>query len=255
MRLEFFDMNARIGSVPNANPRHGTTVDELLREMDLFGVAEAVVWHAWGNRWDIARGNAELMKAVAAHGDRLHPAWVVMHEHTGQMPPGPELVARLRDEGVAVARLFFSIWGSSQGYMPWAYETLLGALEQVRMPVVMEWENHPPAWNDLAHICATYPRLPVILTNAKLTQWERDWYPLLAKLPNFHIEAAGYQGWRGLEGLCRQFGPRQIIFGTRYPTYQVGQTMSMAARCLRPADERQMIAAGNLRRLLAEVDQ
>lgn len=253
MRFEFFDANARIGSVPNHNPRHGTTVDELLREMDLFGVAEAVVWHAWGNRWDVATGNAELMKQLTGHRDRLRPAWVVMHEHTGQMPRGPELVARMRDGEVKLARLFFSIWGSSQEYMPWAYEELFGALAQVRTPLMLEWENHPPVWNDLAHLCTTYPALPVILTNAKLTQWERDWYPLLAKFPNFHIEAAGYQGWRGLEGLCRQFGPRRIVFGSRYPTYQIGQTMSMVARCLRPVEERQMIAAGNLRRLLTEV--
>jgi len=253
VRLEFIDANARIGSVPNANPRHGTTVDELLREMDLFGVSEAVVWHAWGNRWEIAAGNEALMTELAGHRDRLHPAWVVMHEHTRQMPPGPELVARMREQDVRMARLFFSIWGSSQEYMPWAYEELVGALERARMPLMLEWENHAPAWNDLARICADYPHLPVILTHAKLTQWERDWYPLLVRFPNFHIEAAGYQGWRGLEGLCRQFGPRQIVFGTRYPTYQVGQTMSMVARCLRPVEERQMIAAGNLRRLLAEV--
>jgi predicted TIM-barrel fold metal-dependent hydrolase len=253
MRFEFFDANARIGSVPNANPRHGTTVDELLREMDLFGISEAVVWHAWGNRWDIARGNTELMQILAPHRDRLHPAWVIMHEHTGQMPPGPQLVAQLREAGVKLVRLFFSIWGSSQEYLPWAYETLLGALEEARLPLVLEWENHPPVWNDLAAICGAYPSLPVILTNAKLTQWERDWYPLLAKFPNFHIETAGYQGWRGLEGLCRKFGPRQIIFGSRYPTYQVGQTMSMVARCLRPPGERQLMAGGNLRRLLAEV--
>lgn len=253
VRFEFFDANARIGSVPNHNPRHSTTADELLREMDLFGVAEAVVWHSWGNRWDIALGNAELVKQLKGHRDRLHPAFVVMHEHTGQMVSGPQLTAQLQDAGVRMVRLFFSIWGSSQDYMPWAYETLFGALEQVRMPLMLEWENHPPTWNDLAAICGTYPALPVILTNAKLTQWERDWYPLLAKFPNLYIEAAGYQGWRGLEGLCRQFGPQRIIFGSRYPTYQMGQTMSMVARMLRPAEERQMIAAGNLRRLLAEV--
>jgi len=253
VRLEFFDANARIGSVPNHNPRHGTTVDELLREMDLFGVARAIVRHAWSNRWDIARGNAELTQRLSGHEDRLRPAWAVMHEHTGQVPPGPQLVDRMRDEGVKLARLFFSVWGSSQDYMPWAYGELLGALQEARIPVMIEWESRRPVWNDLAHICATYTALPVVLTNAKVTQWERDWYPLLATYPNFHVEAAGYQGWRGLEGLCRQFGPRQIIFGSRYPTYQVGQTMSMVARMLRPAEERQMIASGNLERLLAEV--
>ena len=253
MRFEFFDADARIGSVPNHNPRQGTTVDELLREMDRFGVGEAVVWHAWCNRWDIALGNDELMRQLAPHRDRLHPAWVVMHEHTRQMPPGPELVARMLDRGVRMARLFFSIWGSSQEYMPWAYEELFGALERAKMPLMIEWESHQPPWNDLAGICGSYPGMPLILTHAKLTQWERDWFPLLAKFPNFHVETAGYQGWRGLEGLCRHFGPRQIIFGTRYPTYQVGQTMSMVARALRPPQERQMIAAGNLRAMLAEV--
>lgn len=109
MRFEFFDVNVRIGSVPNAIPRHGTTVNELFREMDLVGLAEAVVWHGWANRWDLARGNAELMRALKGHRDRLHPAWVIMHEHTRQMPPGPELVAQLREAGVRLVRLFFDL--------------------------------------------------------------------------------------------------------------------------------------------------
>lgn len=176
-----------------------------------------------------------------------------MHHYTGQMPPGPELVPRMIDAGVRMARLFFGIWGSSDEYMPWAYEELLGALEQARMPVMIAWENHAPVWNDLAGICAAYPDLPVILTHPKLTQWERNWYPLMAEYPNFHIETAGYQGWRGLEGLCDLFGPSQMVFGTRAPVYQIGQATSMVARTQRPADEREMIAAGNLRRLLGEV--
>lgn len=254
MRFEFFDANARIGSVPNHNPAHGTTVDELLREMDTFGIAEAVVWHAWANRWDIEIGNAELLRQIDGYRDRLHPSWVVMHEHTGQMPEGPVLVKRMLDEGVKVARLFFSTWGSSHEYLPWAYTKLLGALEHAHLPLIIEWENHPPDWNDLAHICQTYPDLPVILTHAKLTQWERNWFPLLGTFPNFHIETAGYQAWRGLEGLCRHFSPSQVIFGTRYPLYQVGQSMSMLARTLRPKEERRMMATGNLRTLLAEVN-
>ena len=91
MRLEFFDANARIGRVPNCNPRHFYTAEELLQEMDLFGVAEAMVWHAWGYRLDWDMGNTEVMKQTAI-SDRLHPVWVVMHHYTGQMPPGPELV-------------------------------------------------------------------------------------------------------------------------------------------------------------------
>ena len=252
MRFEFFDANARIGTVPDVDPRHFYTADELLRQMDLFGVAEAMVWHAWSYRWEWHKGRLALMEDIAGH-DRLHPVWVIMHQYTGQMPAGPELAEMMLGAGVKMARLFFGTWGSSDGYMPWAYEQLLGGLEQARMPLLVEWEHQVPAWNDLAHMCRTYPDLPIILTHSKLTQWERNWYPLMAQYPNFHIETAGYQGWRGLEGLCRLFGHRQIIFGTRAPVYQIGQAMSMIARTRRSAEERQAMAAGNLRRLLGEV--
>ncbi len=252
MRFEFLDANARIGTVPDRDPRHFYSADELLRHMDAFGVAEAMVWHAWACRWDIDRGNAALMEEIAK-SDRLHPAWVVAHHHTGQIPPGPELVERMLGSGVRMARLIFGTWGSSDGYIPWAYGVLLGALEAAHMPLVVEWENQTPVWNDLAHICATYPDLPVILTHSKLTQWERNWYPLMAEYPNFHIGTAGYQGWRGLECLCRLFGPRQVLFESRAPLYQIGQSMSMIARTLRPPEEREAIASGNLRRLLGEV--
>ena len=252
MRFEFFDANARIGTVPNRDPRHFYTADELLREMDRFGVAEAMVWHGWCNRWDRDRGHEVLMKELRGK-DRLHPVWVVGHHHTGELPLGPELVSRMVEAGAKMARLFFGTWGASDEHMPWAYEELLGAMEEVRMPVLVEWEAKLPGWNDLASMCSSYPNLPVILTHAKLTQWERNWYPLMSRFKNFYIETAGYQGWRGLEGLCRLFGPRQMVFGTRAPTYQLGQSMSMIARTLRPPEERQAIAAGNLRRLLGEV--
>ncbi len=62
MCFEFFDANACIGTVPNHDPRHFYTAEGLLREMDLFGVAEAVVWHAWG------MGNTDLMKQLAGKG-------------------------------------------------------------------------------------------------------------------------------------------------------------------------------------------
>jgi predicted TIM-barrel fold metal-dependent hydrolase len=81
----------------------------------------------------------------------------------------------------------------------------------------------------------------------------RNLYPLLAKLPNLYIETAGLNVHHGIEDVCRRFGAERLLFGSGYPIRSMGGALLQTRSADIDESEREMIASGNLRRLLGAV--
>jgi predicted TIM-barrel fold metal-dependent hydrolase len=236
------------------NAADGLTAEALLAEMDRVGVAEAVVYHVVAREYAPSVGNQMLVDAVRSH-PRLHPAWLVLPPFTGELPPSDELVDRMRDEGVRVARMFPSTESLDHRYAlrEWCVGPVLTALEGARIPLQLDYglfRRGEPPWDDIVEVCLHHPDLPVILMDVQGRN-NRTLYALLDRFQQLSIQTAGLNVHRGIEDVCRRFGADRLVFGSGFPAAGMGAARFDLDRAIISDAERAAIGAGNLRRLLA----
>jgi len=252
--LSFFDCNAAIGRWKH--PRYGgyETTTELETILDYLQVERAVVYHAQAHENHAPLGNAMLMRELAGH-DRLLPSWAVFPHFTGEMPRPDVLIDEMLRQGVRVARLLPGYAGHRFSMEPWCAGPLLDELAAHRMPVLIDFmffRRDDPDWRLLYDLCQRYPTAPIVLTG-----WSglasRSFYPLCQACPNLYLETSGYALFRGLEAFCAQVGARQLLYGSGLPFKAPGVAMTTLTHAFISAEEKELIAAGNLERLLEEV--
>ncbi len=253
--LRFFDCNAAIGAWKH--PRHGayTTADELETVLDYLEVEQAVVYHAYAQEGYPTAGNARLMQELVGH-PRLLPSWVLLPHHTGEMPAPQVLVKEMLDGGVRLARLFPGAGGHGFSLAPWCAGPLLDALAEHRVPVVIDFtlgRRDSPDWGLIHGLCQRYPSLPIILTGAGIGRASRSLYPLLDACPNLYLELSRYTAFRTVDGICERFGARRLIYGSGLPLVAPGVALTTVTHALIGEKDKELIAAGNLRRLIGEV--
>jgi len=252
--LRFFDCNAAIGAWKH--PRHGSyeTAAELERVLDYLHVERAIVYHAQAHEIHAPVGNGLLMRALEGH-PRLLPSWVIFTHHTGEMAEPERLVQEMLNNHVHVARLMPGCQGHRFSLEPWSAGPLLQELARHRLPTLVDFmffRRDDPDWKLLHDLCQRYPTLPIILTGwAGLAS--RSLYPLCQVCPNLHLETSRYALFRGLEAFCDRVGARQLLYGSGLPQIAAGVAMTTITHAAITDQDKALIAAGNLERLLSEV--
>jgi hypothetical protein len=252
--LHFVDCNASIGRWKH--PRYGgfETADELEAILDYLQVDRAVVYHAQAHETHPPVGNAMLMEELAGH-PRLIPSWVLMPHFTGEMPAPAALVDDMLRQGARVARLMPGYNGHRFSMEPWCAGALLSELAARRVPTMVDFmffRRDDPDWKLLYDLSQRYPTLPLILTG-----WSglasRSFYPLCQVCPNLYLDTSRYALFQGMEAFCQQVGARQLLYGSGLPQVEPGVPLTTITHAAIRQDERALIAAGNLNRLLGEV--
>jgi hypothetical protein len=234
-------------------PAYDVDAARLITEMDRLGVAGAMTYHVLAHELAPALGNERLVVEVAGE-PRLEPVWVVLPQHTGELPPGDRLVEEMTRHGVRMARMFPSaeLSGHRFSLADWCAGTLLGALAEQRIPLILDFtlfRRGEPPWETVWDVCRRHARLPVLLIGVQGRN-NRTLYALLAELPNLLIETSGLNVHRGIEDVCRRFGPQRLVFGSGYPVQSMGGAVFQLQRAELDEDDRGLVASGTLRQLL-----
>ena len=255
-KVPLFDAHCSIGRRRARRPWQFSTVAELIAEMDHHGIEWALVHHATAEEHHPNIGNELLLQELQGQ-PRLVPCWVLLPPATEEMPPrvrGPDgtveeghhrPVAWMMQRGIRAARLCPSAHGWSLIEQT-AWE-LFTALAQHRIPTFID--KAEIAWEQIDAICSAFPELCLILTDTGY-RLSRDLLPALAKHRNLFVESSRYEVHQGLEELCERFGSRRVLFGTGMPTYAPGCAITMLASAHLSDHDKELIANGNLSRLL-----
>lgn len=247
-KLRYFDCNCSIGRVTYPQLLDLSSVEDLKREMDTAGIEEALVYHSMAKDADPALGNMLLGEALAGE-DRLHPVWVVLPHHTGEIPEPPKLLEEMDRKGVKAVRMYPTKDFHSFSLAGWNAGELLGALEEARVPLMLDLEI--VWWEAIVGVLTSHPRLPVIVTNVSYRH-NRFTYPLFEKFKNLHVETSRYFGAGVLEDVVGRFGSRQILIGSNMPRFTGTAVVSMLTYADIPPSDKEAIAGGNLRRLIKD---
>ena len=242
-KLEYFDGNCTIGMPGVPSGKWFDSTAELLEEMDYFGISEAVVNHQTALSGCAVLGNRLLMDLVGGHPN-LHPAWVVLPSHTGEMPAERDLVKQMLDEGVKLARVLpGKNWIE---FKDWALGRLFEALEGQPIPLVVDVDE--VSWDDIHQVCTRHSELNVIVTGH--CGRPRNAFAVVRACPNVHLDLTGFYNGHLVEQLCENCGAKQLVFGSRMPERTPGCLMNMLARAEICDEDKRMIAGGNLQRLI-----
>ncbi|MHB1005048.1 MAG: amidohydrolase family protein [Chloroflexota bacterium] len=257
--LGFFDCNARLGPVPVPGVGGWVDRDQLLAEMEYFGIAETLVVSTYAKEHLADSGNERLMADTAGF-PTLHPCWVLFPAYPGIDGPEEDRIDRMLARGVRAARLYPNptneILDESENPRQYVlHEAVVGplltALAARRVPLLLDLDQ--VRWEEVYDLCTRYPRLPIVLTAVHYSH-KRSLFAGFARFPNLRAEISGYHVHLGLEEVCAEFGPERMLFGTRIPSFTPASAVAMVRYADVGPEAQRKIAGDNLRQLLGQVE-
>lgn len=239
-RVPVFDANVRVGDLLD-EPAPYRDREGLLSEMDRHGVQQALIYHAHGENVSPIIGN-EYLEAWLSDDGRTQPQWMVI-------PTSDSLaqVQLLHADGRVNSVRLFDTGQHDLPFRSWAYDTLLSWLSQENIPV---WIYLPDADADaLITTLQSYPSLVSVLVGAHYVHalWLR---PMLAALPNAHLELSRYEPICEIESLRDEFGAERLVYGSWYSRYAMGAMLFYLHHTNLTDAELALVCAGNLERIL-----
>lgn len=247
-KLELFDCEASFGISGYKRETTPITKQEMLSKFDRYGIDCALMRYEYANSSVARKGNMELVDEI--RGDvRLFPMWNVIPHHTGEFPEPCELVRLMRENDVKTLTLAPGNWVVGE----WTCGELFRTLERHKIALLLSLSRVTNTFAGLYEILKEHRNLRVILTGITY-RCMRDVYPLLEMFPNLHICTSGYKAFEGIEDTVERFGAGRLVFGSGMPALSGAASVALLTYARISDEEKTLIASGNLKKLLSEVE-
>ena len=264
MNVDFFDCNTMIGRRIHRNRLEFKLPGDLIKEMDHLGISEALVYHALAKEYSVTVGNERLMEEIASY-ERLHPCWVILPSHTGEIEKPKALIKALLDRSVRAVRMFpspptpppeFTLQLHRYPMIETVCGELLEALQEYRIPLFLEAQTFLAfplvSWETIEWILKSYPKLPLVIGGIRQRD-NRAIYALMHRFENLHMDISLYGVHQGIEDFTERFGSERLIFGTGLPVFAGSGCIAQLLYAEIDEAEKQLIAGGNLKRILGGI--
>lgn len=257
----FFDAKCRVGRHLTLQQGGPHTAEDLVAELDRYGIAEALVLDPLSRENHPDDGNRRILE-VTARQPRLRPAWSALPAHGADEQARPaEFLASMRRNRVGALFLFPRQYRFSLA--DWCVDAFLEPLAEAGVPVFIDFNEigagarggcDQTEWEAVVGLCRRWPGLPVIATEYRIRRTQRMIYRALDACPNLRLELSGYWLHRGIEYLTAQWGAERLLFGSNWPEFGAHMTLAtLTTADISDADKRK-IAGGNLRQLIRWCD-
>ncbi|MDO8684729.1 MAG: amidohydrolase family protein [Armatimonadota bacterium] len=255
--LRFFDAHCYVGRYKTFKPGSFYKIDDLQRQMEYYGISEALITHSMSREHHPIDGNAAVLNEIIGK-QNLHASWSLLPPASKELPPPGKLIPDMISKNVKAVKLFYGNY--SFPISEWCIGELLDELEARRVPTFIDpdtelcnWDEDIFDWNSVDALCAAHPALPVILQEGRFRSSNRLLYQLLDRHANLHIELSGYWAYHGIEFITREFGARRLLFGTKMPFRDPACAIAQLSYSDIPDEDKALIAGDNLRKLLGGV--
>jgi predicted TIM-barrel fold metal-dependent hydrolase len=174
-------------------------------------------------------------------------------------------IDRMLDSGVKAARIFVdeSPEAGPLSLKLYLLENLYARMNQHRVPLLIPDDyvngqgtpsSPPPAagYEDIENICRNFPDLPVVLLDPHYNS-QQVVITLAQRHKNFYFSIPVYGLFREMESTAALIGADRMLFGTGLPFQEPSLGLGMILYAVLSDRDKQLIAAGNLTRLLGSV--
>lgn len=243
--LKFIDANCMIGR--RLSPREGAplTTEDYIEIMDRCGIEKALVYHAVAKESIMEVGNQLLEQETT---DRFLKQWVVMPGGLGEFIPEEKLLSAMKEKDVRSVRMLPGLFPYS--VRPYASGKLIHMLTEAKVTIFVDKKKM--SWEDVYTLVSSYPETRFVLCNYTYREL-RQLFPLVEGYKNLMIDTANLFVHDGIREFCRRFGAERLIFGTAMPEGAPSNIVPLVTYADINMEEKQMIASGNILRLLEEV--
>lgn len=251
--MRFFDCNTSFGTSMVRPIRFTETAQELLREMDYYGISEALVRHSRQRDDSPAVGNEILLNEINGL-DRLHGTFAILPLQTGELGSLEDILTKIRTKNV---RAFWAFPAEHKYLMSrTALSPLYDLMVDRGVPLfinVNESCGGISGWYLIETILSDVPDLTLVV--AEHGSWGHDRYfrPLIKKYKNLYLEISRYELDGGIEDFCGKYGAERLLFGTGFPQWNPGGPILTLAQADITTKEREMIASRNIERILRRI--
>lgn len=246
--MKFIDARCQLGRRGTFREGEPVTKADILELMDRCDIEKAVAYHSMTKEGDMKVGNALLLEETAGDS-RFIRQWAAMPSAFGEFMSPEELVAGMKENHVSSLRLFPRTCGHS--LKPYALGKLMAAAADCRIPVFMTYAESG-ADDALYALLTDYPEVNFVISDVSYRE-ERKMFPILERCKNLYIGTGNYVVHGGVKTMCEYFGAERMIFDTGLPTGSATAAVSLICFAEISEEEKQLIAHGNIERLLAEV--
>ncbi len=243
----YFDCNAMFGPWPKKHREARWTKAHLLEDLDLTGIAGALVFHTQCLHGDPMRANYTLIEEIREHRDRLFPCWVAFPGDSGDFPPVPTFMSELKKHDVRAVRIDPGNFGIFAKESVWA--ELRDALLSENVLAVISVNRLASDLTHIDEILDIFRQNQVLLLNHGWGQW-RAIHHFMSKYPNLHLDFSSFQANRAIEYFTEKFGAERCLFGTSLMAKAPGAARGFLDWTLLGEGQAALVAGGNLKRLL-----
>ena len=246
--MKFFDARCTIGTRGIVRECEPTTMEEILELMERCHIEKAIACHAMAKEADLPSGNRELIKLT--EGDsRFVRQWCVMPSAFGEYMDAPELFAQMKEHDVTSIRLLPKTCGYS--LKPHSIGKLMDAAADCHMPVFITI-GEEILTAPLYDLCKDFPHVKFVVSNFSYRE-NRFLGPVLDNCPNLYLGVGNFLVHGGLKLLCEYYDVNRFLFDTGLPTGSATSAVSLVHYADISREEKELIAHGNVERLLSEV--
>lgn len=255
-----YDCNAMLG---RSNESQGTSfpdAEAFLAHMDRYGIDKSLVFDSLAKNYNAVIGNEMLVERIKGY-EQLRPVFVVTPGDTGEFWDVKTLKEKLCAHRVAGVRLCPVVNSDgmkleSFSLKPWCVGEYMELFNEMHMPVFIDTDighwSEPVPWDDVAVLCEKYPNVPVIIARLGCGD-NRYLFPLMKRYKNLYFEISYYAAHLGMEGVKKNFGVKNMLFGTDAPVHAPACPIGMLYYSGLTEEEKVDVAGGNLERLIGEI--
>lgn len=242
--VKFFDCNCMVGKRTAPRPENNLSLEQILEQLEYAGIEEALVVHSYSKEYDPLIGN-EMISEICVQQRNLHPCYVVLPHHAGEMRTGDELIKYVEDGGAEAVRMYPVDHNYGLGEA-WCGK-LLGALAEARVPVFLDFEQ--TSWSEIDATLGVHQDLNLVVVRPtyRVNRWM---FPLLEKYKRLRFEISFYDVHFGIETVTERFGSERMLFGTALPEYDAGAMVGLVQYAKISVRDKENIASRNLESLL-----
>ena len=245
--MRFFDASCRLGRPASFGEGMPWKTDEILQIMARCRIDNALAYHIVAKDGETQDGN-ELLLDEIRDIPQLQPQWCAIPATYDEFLHADALCAAMKENGVRTLRIAPKNFAHSVA--PYAMKELMDFAADCHIPVFFDYGEAPcDAMYDLCH---NYPHVNFVVTNTAygLNRWLG---PVLDNCDNLYLGTGNYVVHGGLATFCRYYSADRLIFNTNLPFGSATAAISMVCFADIAREEKELIAHGNLERLLEEV--
>ena len=231
----------------NRGPEYRFSVEQLQDHMAGCGIEKAIVTHALARYSHPSLGNELLLREISGH-DNLHGSFVLLPPATDELGPLERYIDAMISNHVYTVKIF----PESQRFSvsDWSAGPLLEILAERRVPLFV-WSKEI-SWDRVQSICKKYPTLPVVIEQSDEETYRnlRYLYPLMDSCENLYVQIHNSHLYLQVDEVVDRFGAERLLFSTYYPVDDPHVALMIVTHGEFSQGQKEMIAHGNLERLL-----